>query len=225
MKSVKTSVALIMVSALALSACTDPSQIGGYGDGTDPNAKTKSGALIGAGVGAVAGAILGGSDDRARGALVGAAVGGATGGLIGNQLDKQEADLRRDLNNDDVQITNTGDRLIVTLPQDILFATDSSTVRSDLERDLRTVAGNLQAYPNSTIQIVGHTDNTGEAAYNQQLSERRAQSVASVLIGSGIPSGRIQAIGRGEDQPVASNLTPEGKAQNRRVEIVILPNA
>ncbi|MEP2028498.1 MAG: OmpA family protein [Paracoccaceae bacterium] len=225
MKIVKTPLVLAMVGAIALSACTDPSQLGGYSDGTDPNAKAKSGALIGAGVGAVAGAVLGGSDDRARGALVGAAVGGATGGLIGNQLDKQEADLRRDLNNDDVQITNTGDRLIVTLPQDILFATDSSTVRSDLQRDLRTVAGNLQAYPDSTIQIVGHTDNSGEAVYNQQLSERRAQSVADVLIGAGIPVGRIQAIGRGEDQPIASNLTPEGKAQNRRVDIVILPNA
>ena len=224
MKSVKTSMVLAMCSSFALSACTDPSQLGGYG-GTDPNAKAKRGALIGAGVGATVGALTGRDGDRTEAALKGAVIGGVGGGIIGNQLDKQEADLRRDLNNDDVQITNTGDRLIVTLPQDILFATDSATVRSDLERDLRTVAGNLQAYPNSTIQVVGHTDNTGEASYNQQLSNRRAQAVANVLTGAGIPPGRIQAFGRGEDQPIASNLTPEGLAQNRRVEIVILPNA
>jgi outer membrane protein OmpA-like peptidoglycan-associated protein len=124
-----------------------------------------------------------------------------------------------------VQITNTGDRLIVTLPQDILFATDSASVRPDLQNDLRTVASNLQNYPNSTVQIIGHTDNTGEAAYNQQLSQRRADSVSSVLLGAGVPASRIQAYGRGEDQPIASTLTPERKAQNHRVEIVILPTA
>jgi len=115
--------------------------------------------------------------------------------------------------------------LIVTLPQDILFATDSFAVRSDLRRDLNTVASNLQAYPDSTIQIVGHTDSDGDAAYNQQLSERRANSVADVLLDAGIPFSRIQTFGRGESQPLASNLDPAGKSENRRVEIVILPNA
>ncbi|MFD2856873.1 OmpA family protein [Seohaeicola zhoushanensis] len=120
-------------------------------------------------------------------------------------------------------ITNTGDRLIVTLPQDILFATDSYAVRSDLQRDLGALASNLRAYPNSTVQVVGHTDNTGDAAYNQDLSERRASSVGSVLINSGVAAGRIQIVGRGEDAPIASNLTPEGRARNRRVEVVIIP--
>jgi outer membrane protein OmpA-like peptidoglycan-associated protein len=111
------------------------------------------------------------------------------------------------------------------LPQDILFATGSSAVRPDLQRDLAAVASNLQAYPDSTIQIIGHTDSDGEAAFNQQLSEGRANAVASVLLNNGISRNRIQSFGRGESQPVSSNLDPRGKAQNRRVEIVILPNA
>ena len=140
-------------------------------------------------------------------------------------LDKQERDLRASLGNDNVTINNTGDRLIVTLPQDILFATGSSAVRPDLQRDLAAVAGNLQAYPDSTVQIIGHTDSDGEASFNQQLSESRANAVASVLLNNGISSRRIQSYGRGESQPIASNLNAQGKAQNRRVEIVILPNA
>ncbi len=202
---------------LTLGACTDPGQIN---DPNNPNHNRNTGIAVGAGLGALVGNLIGGDTEAT---MAGALVGGAAGGLIGNQLDKQEADLRRDLGNGQVQITNTGDRLILSLPQDILFATDSFAVRSDLQRELRTIAGNLQAYPNSTVQVVGHTDNTGEAGYNQTLSLRRANAVAGVLIDAGVPSGRIVPQGRGEDQPVASNLTPEGRAANRRVEIVILP--
>ena len=96
-------------------------------------------------------------------------------------------------------------------------------MRPDLRSDLNTVASSLLKYPNSRIEIIGHTDNTGSAAYNQDLSQRRAVSVASVLRESGVPGGRIAAYGRGEDQPIASNLTPEGRAKNRRVEIIIRP--
>ena len=215
----KTPVILAMCSAMALGACTDPALLGG--NSNDPRQKTKQGALAGVAAGALLGALVGNRDD----ALKGAVLGGAVGAGIGYSLDKQEADLRRDLGNDNVTVQNTGDRLIVTLPQDILFATDSFAVRTDLRRDLNAVAGNLQAYPNSTIQIVGHTDSEGDAAYNQQLSERRANSIADILLDAGIPFARIQTFGRGESQPVASNLDPAGKAQNRRVEIVILPNA
>lgn len=213
----KLAIGLTLGATLALSACTDPNYAG------IDRTKTKNGAAIGAAVGGIFGAIT--ADNKGKGAVRGAAIGAGIGALVGNELDKQEADLRRDLNNDDVQITNTGDRLIVTLPQDILFATDSSAVRSDLRRDLGAIAGNLQAYPNSTIQVLGHTDNVGDASYNQGLSQRRAEAVADVLLNAGVPFSRIQTIGRGEDQPLASNLTPEGRAQNRRVEIVILPNA
>ncbi|SHH51768.1 OmpA family protein [Marivita hallyeonensis] len=211
-----------LCGALVLSACTE----GGFSDPNDPNRQAKQGAAIGAGVGALAGVLAGDDpEERRRGAVIGAVVGGAGGAIIGNQLDRQEADLRAQLGNDNVSIRNTGDRLIVTLPQDILFATDSANLRPDLQRDLRTVGQSLLAYPNTTVQVIGHTDNTGDAGYNLDLSQRRARSVANILMGEGVPSFRIQSIGRGEDQPIASNLTPEGRAQNRRVEIVILPNA
>ncbi len=215
----KTPIILAMCSAFALGACTDPAALGGNGNVS--NQKTKQGALVGVAAGALLGALVGNRDDVLKGAVL----GGAVGAGIGYSLDKQEADLRRDLGNKNVTVQNTGDRLIVTLPQDILFGTDSFAVRTDLRSDLNAVAGNLQAYPNSTIQIVGHTDSDGDAAYNQQLSERRANSVADVLLDAGIPFSRIQTFGRGESQPVASNLDPAGKARNRRVEIVILPNA
>ena len=213
-----------LATVVALGACTNP-------NGTilaqenDPNQRLKNGALIGAASGAVIGALSKGDGNRDQGALRGALIGGALGAGAGALLDKQERDLRASLGNDNVTINNTGDRLIVTLPQDILFATGSSAVRPDLQRDLAAVAGNLQAYPDSTVQIIGHTDSDGEASFNQQLSESRANAVASVLLNNGISSRRIQSYGRGESQPIASNLNAQGKAQNRRVEIVILPNA
>ena len=217
----KTSIAAAFGGILLLSACNDPGAQSGPG-GLD---QTQRGATIGAIGGGLLGALTGRDGDRIEAGLRGAAIGGAVGAGIGYSLDRQEADLRRSIDNDNVQITNTGDRLIVTLPQDILFATDSFAVRPDLQNDLRAVAGNLQSYPDSVVQIVGHTDSDGDAGYNQGLSERRANSVANILVGAGVPSRRIQTFGRGETQPVASNLTPEGKAQNRRVEIVILPTA
>lgn len=219
-KIAKKSVLLLAgVSLLTATACTDPAAVGT----TDANRNAKQGAILGGVLGAAVGLLT--NDNKKQGALRGALVGGGVGALVGTSLDRQEADLRRDLGNDNVTITNTGDRLIVTLPEDILFATDSAAVRPNLRRDLTAVATNLQSYPDSTIQIVGHTDNTGGAAYNQDLSARRANSVADVLMEAGVAFGRIRTFGRGEDQPIASNLTPEGRSQNRRVEIVILPNA
>ena len=222
MMRAKTPFILSAVALIGLSACTT----GPVFDQNDPNRQAKQGALIGAGLGAITGRLAGGDDrgERNRATVAGALVGAAAGAAIGNQLDKQEADLRQQLGND-VGIRNTGDRLIVTMPQDILFATDSASLRPDLQADIRTVAQSLLAYPDTTVQVIGHTDNDGDAAYNQDLSQRRAQSVAGILVSEGVPSFRIQSIGRGEDQPIASNLTPEGKSQNRRVEIVILPNA
>ena len=211
-----------MAALVALGACTDPASLGG--SSSNPNANRDRGAAIGAGVGALLGAAIN-DDNRAQGAVIGAVVGGGAGALAGYSLDQQEADLRQQIGNENVLIRNTGDRLIVTLPQDILFSTNSSEVRPDLQRDLRALASNLQAYPQTTVQIVGHTDGDGDASFNQGLSERRANSVADVLLGAGVPFSRIQTFGRGESQPVASNLTAEGKALNRRVEIVIFPPA
>jgi outer membrane protein OmpA-like peptidoglycan-associated protein len=218
----KSPILLTAVALIGLSACTT----GPIVKEDDPNRQAKQGALIGAGVGAVFGRLAGGDDsgERNRATVAGALVGAAAGAAIGNQLDKQEAELRQQMG-DNVSIRNTGDRLIVTLPQDILFSTDSATLRPTLVSDLRDVGQSLLAYPNTTAQVIGHTDSDGDAGYNLDLSQRRAQSVANVLLGEGVQRGRISVIGRGEDQPIASNLTPAGKAQNRRVEIVILPNA
>lgn len=205
------------LSLLAMAACTDPAVVAG----DDRNRNTKQGALLGGLFGAGIGAIF--SEDKAKGAMIGGIAGATGGAAYGHYLDKQEAELRAQLENDRVTVTNTGDRLIVTMPQDILFDVDSSAVRPALRRDLMTVAGSLLDYPNSTVQVIGHTDNTGEAGYNQGLSERRANAVADVLMRGGVAFERIETFGRGEDRPVASNLTEEGRARNRRVEIVILP--
>ncbi|MGD9916960.1 MAG: OmpA family protein [Paenirhodobacter sp.] len=208
---------------IGLTACTDPYGSSSYDANTDPNANRNSGAITGAIIGGVFGATRRGDDKLAK-AAAGAMVGGLIGGAIGSSLDKQAKELRRDLDTNGVSVVNTGSQLVVTMPQDVLFATDSSVVRADLQRDLYTLAGSLNRYPDTTTQVIGHTDNTGDAAYNQRLSQQRAQAVVEVLVGAGVPRSRLVAVGRGEDQPIASNLTAEGRAQNRRVEFIIRPN-
>ena len=203
-----------------LTGCVTPQSAAN----SNPGDNTTAGTIMGGVIGAIAGMEVSSKDDRKKGAIIGAIVGATAGNAIGQTLDQQAEDLRRDLNNDQVDVTNTGSELIVTMPQDILFTLNSAAVRSDLRRDLGVVAGNIQAYPNSTILIEGHTDNTGSASYNQTLSQRRADSVAGVLMNNGVPLARLRTLGRGEDEPVASNLSATGRAQNRRVEIVIRPN-
>ena len=213
--------ALAGSALLILSGCVTPESAAN----SKPGDNTTAGTIMGGLIGTIAGMEMSSKSDRKKGAIVGAIVGAAAGNAIGQTLDEQAADLRRDLNNNQVNVTNTGSELIVTMPQDILFALDSAAVRSDLRRDLGVVAGNLQAYPNSTISIEGHTDNTGTANYNRILSQRRANAVADILVNNGVPPARLYAVGRGENEPVASNLSVTGRAQNRRVEIVIRPNA
>ncbi len=209
-------IVLISCGALGLAACTPT---------TEDNTRTRTGMLAGAAIGGLAGATVGRpgtGSDRVLRTAVGAGVGAALGGAIGARLDAQAAELRRDLGQD-IDIRNTGRELIVTMPQDLLFAVDSATLRPDLQADLRTLADNLNRYRDTDIRVVGHTDNTGTAAYNQQLSERRAASVAAVLRNAGVAPGRVSTAGRGMSEPVASNATPEGRARNRRVEIFIIP--
>jgi outer membrane protein OmpA-like peptidoglycan-associated protein len=215
----KISLGVATSAVLALTAC-EPLQ-----DPNNPNRQTQTGALVGAGVGALIGASTGGDnlEQRRRNAVLGAAIGAGGGALIGRQLDQQEAELRQQMGGN-VGIVNTGNQLIVTLPQDLLFATNSTALTGSMQNDLRNLASSLNRYPNTTVNVIGHTDNVGEAAFNADLSQRRAQAVASVLINSGVSGARIRAIGRGEDQPIATNLTAEGRQQNRRVEIVITPN-
>lgn len=206
------------LAAIALVAACEPS--------TNPNGNQNrdQGALIGAGVGALTGIIAGDSkDDRRRNAVLGAAIGAAGGAVIGNQLDRQEEELRQSLGGN-VGIVNNGNNLTVTLPQDILFATNSTSVSGSAQSDLRTLANSMNQYPNTTVNVIGHTDNVGDAAFNFDLSQRRAQAVTSVLLNAGVSPSRVRSIGRGEDAPVATNLTGEGRQQNRRVEIIITPN-
>ncbi len=206
---------------LALTACssTDPSTFGGP---TDPDRRQKGGAAIGALTGGLLGAAIGGPNNRTGGAVVGAVAGGIAGAAIGANLDKQAEELRQSMDNR-VTIVNDGNQLIVTMPNDILFATDSTAVSPGLQGDLRALADSLQRYPGTVVEVVGHTDADGTAAYNLDLSQRRASAVANVLINSGVGAGRIATFGRGEDQPIATNQTEAGKAQNRRVEIFIRP--
>jgi outer membrane protein OmpA-like peptidoglycan-associated protein len=216
---IKTPLLLSAASLLALTACVDPNA---YPD--NPNARTQSGAIIGGLAGALAGGSSGG-DDRLAKAVIGGAIGAAAGGAIGATLDRQAAELRGSINNPNVTVTNNGQFLTVNLPQDLLFAVDSTALRPDLRSDLGSVAQSLIRYPNSRIEVIGHTDNTGSAAYNYDLSQRRAVSVSAVLTQNGVPFGRIANIGRGFDQPIASNATAQGRAQNRRVEIIIRPTS
>ncbi|MEM7490433.1 MAG: OmpA family protein [Pseudomonadota bacterium] len=208
----KTPLLLGAIASLGLAGCVQQST-------GDPN-RTANGALIGAGLGAGIGAIVG--DGDAEEILAGAAIGGLAGAGIGAQLDRQAAELRRELDGR-VTIVNTGRELVVTLPQDITFATESAAVRPDLQDDIGALGRNLLNYPNTTVQVIGHTDNTGSAEFNQGLSEQRALSVSSLLQRQGVPGSRIAAIGRGEAQPIASNNTPDGRQANRRVEIIITP--
>ncbi|MEO1704698.1 MAG: OmpA family protein [Pseudomonadota bacterium] len=210
---------LAAASLVALSACTDPATFDP--DAPDQN-RTQQGAIAGATLGAIAGLAGSGDGNRTRNAVLGAALGAGAGALIGQQVDQQEAALRAELSGQ-VRIVRNGNQLIVRMPQDILFAVNSADLRPDLQGDIRSLASNLQRFPNSTVTVIGHTDNTGEAGFNQNLSQRRAGSVAGILQANGVSAGRIRAFGRGEDEPIATNLTAEGRQLNRRVDIIINP--
>jgi len=200
------------IGILALVGCANP-------DGTTPN--TQAGVTTGAILGGFAGLISGG-DNRLGRAAVGAGIGAAVGGIIGANLDRQARELQRDMGAG-VAVTNTGSEILVSMPDNILFALDSAAVEPRSRAQLRVLAESLNRYPETRIEVVGHTDSTGSAAYNQGLSERRAAAVAAVLRGEGVRGDRIISYGLGETQPVATNLTAEGRAQNRRVDIIIRP--
>ena len=195
-------------------------------NGPNQSQNTQQGAILGALGGAAVGAIANRNDDRRgrnQAVLLGAALGAGAGAAIGNNLDKQAEELRRALRSD-VGVSNNGSNLVVVLSQDLLFATNSTNVSGTSQNELLTVANSLNRYPNTTVNVIGHTDNVGDAAFNQDLSERRARAVAGILLNGGVASSRIRSIGAGENQPIASNLNASGRQMNRRVEIVITPN-
>jgi outer membrane protein OmpA-like peptidoglycan-associated protein len=189
---------------------------------TGPANNAQMGVLGGAALGSVVGAAMGG-DNTGEQIATAAAVGALAGGAIGALLDRQKAELDQGFTND-IDVINTGNELIVRMPNGILFDIDSAALRPQVQADLNVLAGNLLRYPNSTILITGHTDDTGSWQHNRDLSLRRAQSVASVLMAGGVSPARLQTFGAGYDQPIASNRTPEGRQLNRRVDITIRPN-
>lgn len=205
---------------LAIAACAATALGGCTSSAT--GSRTQTGAMIGATTGALVGMAAGGD---ARSTAIGGAVGAGTGALIGHELDAQQRQLQQSLGGTGVSVINTGSELVVRLPEAITFASGSADLYPASVKSIAQVSETIRAFPDSRVMVIGHTDNTGSTEYNQHLSERRARAVANVLIASGTPSWRIQTVGRGYSQPLASNDTPEGRAQNRRVEIVIIPTS
>lgn len=212
---------LTLLSTLAITSCqtTNPYT------GAPQTSRSTSGALIGGIVGAGLGSLTGsGSTDRRQKAMIGAGIGALTGGVIGNYMDKQESELRRQLQGSGVSVTRSGHDLILNMPGDITFATDSSRLNGQFINTLNSVGIVLAKYNKTMVNITGHTDNVGARSYNFQLSERRAQSVAQYLRSRGVVSQRMLISGSGPDQPIASNSTASGRQKNRRVSIRLVPN-
>src|SRR5690606_37436547 len=178
-------------------------------------------------IGAVAGAVIGAAtsskSDRGKGALIGAAAGGAVGGGVGYYMDRQEAQLRQQLEGTGVRVQRNGNEITLVMPGNITFATGRSEIRADFYDVLNSVSLVLKEFKDTAIQVSGHTDSTGGAALNQLLSEERAASVGSYLRTQGIVAGRIQTVGYGPRQPIASNDTEAGRSANRRVELSLVP--
>jgi outer membrane protein OmpA-like peptidoglycan-associated protein len=217
----KSSVLVAGFAALSLAAC---STINPY-TGQSQLSNTAGGGLIGAGSGAVLGAIVGtatGSDPRVA-ALLGAGIGGITGAAIGSYMDQQEAELRAQLQGTGVSVTRVGAQIILNMPSNITFGVDSAQVQPAFNETLISVALVLRKFNKTIVDVYGHTDDTGSDAHNQDLSQRRAVAVATVLAGQGIDQRRFYIEGKGESSPIASNATETGRSQNRRVEIQISP--
>lgn len=216
----------VCVFAFVLAGCaTTPS---------DPNKQAKEKAAAGAVLGAVAGAIIGYQGDHSGGALKGALIGGAAGGAIGagvgHYMDKQQAEFERQLSSEraahQVEVERLkNENLKITMSSEVSFDFDSATVKPAFQSTLNKVADILQRYDRTTVKIMGFTDDVGAAAYNQSLSERRAESVAYHLEQRGVSAQRVRTQGKGESDPRASNATEAGRQLNRRVEMLIIPNS
>ena len=185
---------------------------------------TTRGALIGAGIGAVVGLISG--DDaveRRQHALIGAGVGALAGGSVGYYMDRQEAELRAELEGTGVSVYRDGDNITLNMPGNVTFATDSADLSPAFFDVLNSVGKVLDEYEQTVVEVAGHTDSTGTHGYNQSLSERRSSSVANYLVGKGVMRERLITVGMGERYPVADNGTVDGRQANRRVEITMVP--
>lgn len=210
-------IAVIAAATLLAAGCTtDPFT------GEQKLTKAAGGALIGAGVGTVAGLAIGGAGNR-NALLLGAGLGALAGAGIGAYMDQQEEELRQQLAGTGVSVTRNGEYIILNMPSNVTFATDQDTVSTSFYPTLNAVALVLTKYNRTLVDVLGHTDSTGDEGYNIDLSQRRALSVATYLNAQGVDSRRFFIQGYGESRPVATNATPEGRAQNRRVEIQLAP--
>jgi len=206
---------LAAVSLLGLSACvTDPNT------GERKISRTAIGGIGGAGLGYLLGGLIGGKTAR----IVGAGLGGVAGGVIGNQMDQQIRELDEATAGTGIDVSQTpdGTGILVNLP-DVTFAVDSTDITPSFRSALDQVAQSMIQYPNSLVDVMGHTDSTGSESYNLDLSRRRAEAVSNYLVSRGVSRARLATVGYGEQYPIADNTTAEGRAQNRRVEIRITP--
>lgn len=213
-------VMVLTVAAGFLAACTtDPFT------GEQKVSNTAIGAGTGALLGTAAGLIIGKNTSASsrKAMLVGAGIGALAGGGVGLYMDNQEAKLRERLRGSGVSVTRVGQDIILNMPSNVTFATDSADLKPQFFDTLNSVAIVLNEFNRTLVDVTGHTDSTGSASHNQRLSERRAGTVAEYLVAQGNNPQRFQVLGMGQTEPIASNSTPDGRAQNRRVEIRIVP--
>jgi outer membrane protein OmpA-like peptidoglycan-associated protein len=211
----KTKYVFTLIAIMFLFSCvTDPYT------GEKKMAKTGMGAGIGALAGAGIGALAGGS----KGAMIGAGIGALSGGAVGYYMDRQETKMRERLQGTGVSVTRQGDNLILNMPGDITFATNQSDIKPEFYEVLNSVVLVLKEFEKTSIHITGYTDSVGTFEYNIKLSEKRAQSVASYLQAQQVHPARLVTLGRGPQDPVASNDTEEGRARNRRVMLMLVPH-
>ena len=211
---------IVFSTAVVLAGCTtDPYT------GQQKISNTTIGAGGGAALGALGGLIVGRSTkaDTRKSVLIGAGIGALTGGGIGLYQDNQEAKLRAELQNTGVSVSRDGDVIILNMPNNITFASGASSIKPEFYRVLNSVALVLKEYNRTIVNVYGHTASDGSDSYNQQLSEQRGVVVANYLVQRGTDTRRYYVVGYGEERPIASNATQDGKAQNRRVEIQISP--
>jgi outer membrane protein OmpA-like peptidoglycan-associated protein len=205
--------AAAVLSLITVSACvTDPNT------GERKVSRTAIGGAGGAGLGYLLGSVIGGKTAR----ILGAGIGGVAGGAVGYQKDKQIRELRESTAGSGIDVTDNGDGILLNLP-DVTFAVDSTEISPSFQSALSRVAQSMVQYPDSLVDVYGHTDSTGSDQYNLDLSQRRADAVSRYMISRGVSSARLQAKGMGESYPVASNDTADGRAKNRRVEVKITP--
>lgn len=212
-----TTLLTLSIAAFCLSGCMSTNPYTGE--------QQVSNTTKGAGIGAASGALLGGLLGGGKGALIGAGVGTFTGSIVGNVKDRENDELRRQLTGSGVQVQKTTKGIDLVMDSDITFAFNSANIRSTMDAPLSSVAQILKKYRHNSIVISGYTDNTGSAEYNQELSEKRAQSVADYLIAQGVPASRIFVHGYGQRYPITTNKTDNGRAQNRRVVLTLRQQA